>query len=105
MAGVVERFNWLCHAYCLMTNHYHLMTEATDGNLSAGMCQLNGVYTQRFNRRHARVGHIFQGRFKAIIVDRDSSWWNCAVMSYSTRYAPGWSRSGRRIVCPRFGQP
>jgi putative transposase len=69
---VVERFNWLCHAYCLMTNHYHLMIETPDGNLSAGMRQLNGVYTQRFNRRHGRVGHIFQGRFKAILVDRES---------------------------------
>lgn len=72
LALVVERFNWLCHAYCLMANHYHLMIETPDGNLSAGMRQLNGVYTQRFNRRHGRVGHILQGRFKAILVDRDS---------------------------------
>ena len=69
---VVERFNWLCHAYCLMTNHYHLIIETPDGNLSAEMRQLNGVYTQRFNRHHGRVGHIFQGRFKAILVDRES---------------------------------
>lgn len=69
---VTERFNWLCHAYCLMDNHYHLMIETPDGNLAAGMRQLNGVYTQRFNRRHRRVGHVFQGRFKAILVDRDS---------------------------------
>ena len=68
---VVERFNWLCHAYCLMTNHYHLMIETPEGNLSAGMRHLNGVYTQRFNRRHGRVGHIFQGRFQAILVNRD----------------------------------
>lgn len=74
--GVLERvearFNWLCHAYCLMDNHYHLMIETTDGNLAAGMRQLNGVYTQRFNRRHKRVGHVLQGRFNAILVDRDS---------------------------------
>ena len=43
LALVVERFNWLCHAYCLMTNHYHLVIETPDGNLSAGMRQLNGV--------------------------------------------------------------
>jgi len=49
---VVERFGWLCHAYCLMTNHYHLMIETPKGNLSQGMRQLNGVYTQRFNREH-----------------------------------------------------
>jgi REP element-mobilizing transposase RayT len=72
LGQVVERFNWLCHAYCLMGNHYHFMIETPDGNLVAGMRQLNGVYTQRFNRRHRRVGYVFQGRFKAILVDRDS---------------------------------
>lgn len=72
LGEVVARFGWLCHAYCLMDNHYHLLIETPEGNLSAGMRQLNGVYTQRFNRHHARVGHLFQGRFKAIVVDRDS---------------------------------
>ena len=48
---VVDRFNWLCHAYCLMDNHYHLVIETPDGNLSRGMRQLNGVYTQVFNRQ------------------------------------------------------
>jgi hypothetical protein len=55
-----------------MDNHYHLMIETPDANLSAGMRQLNGVYTQRFNCRQGRVGHVFQGRFKAILVERDS---------------------------------
>jgi len=55
-----------------MTNHYHLVIETPDGNLSRGMRQLNGVYTQMFNRRHSRVGHVFQGRYKAIFVDKDS---------------------------------
>lgn len=68
----IERFHWLCQAYCLMDNHYHLLIETPEGSLSAGMRQLNGIYTQRFNRRHRRVGHIFQGRFKAILVERDS---------------------------------
>jgi REP element-mobilizing transposase RayT len=72
LCGVVRRYNWLIHAYCLMGNHYHLMVETPDGNLSAGMRQLNGVYTQKFNWKHQRVGHIFQGRFKAIIVDKES---------------------------------
>ncbi|MDP3483270.1 MAG: transposase [Sulfuricella sp.] len=72
LGEVVERSSWLCHAYCLMDNHYHLLIETPEGNLSLGMRQLNGVYTQRFNRRHGRVGHVFQGRFKAIVVDRDS---------------------------------
>jgi REP element-mobilizing transposase RayT len=65
-------FNWVVLAYCLMDNHYHLFIETLDGNLSKGMRHLNGVYTQRFNRRHGRVGHVFQGRFKAIIVQRES---------------------------------
>ncbi len=70
--SVVERFNWLCHTYCLMDNHYHLIIETPEGNISRGMRQLNGVYTQVFNRRHKRVGHLFQGRYKAILVDKDS---------------------------------
>jgi len=69
---VSERFHWLCHAYCLMGNHYHLVIETPDGNLSKGMRQLNGVYTQAFNRRHHRVGHLFQGRFKGILVQKES---------------------------------
>jgi len=69
---VVERFGWKCHAYCLMGNHYHLMIETPQPNLSRGMGQLNGMFTQRFNRRHSRVGHVFQGRFKSIIVDKNA---------------------------------
>jgi putative transposase len=72
LSTVVERFNWLCHAYCLMRNHYHLMIETPEGNLSRGMRQLNGVYTQAFNWRHTRVGHLLQGRYKAILVEKDA---------------------------------
>jgi putative transposase len=72
LSRVVKRWKWRCHAYCLMDNHYHLLIETPDGGLSAGMRQLNGIYTQRVNRRHGRVGHLFQGRFKAILVDRES---------------------------------
>lgn len=72
LGEAVERFGWLCHAYCLMDNHYHLLIETPEGNLSRGMRQLNGVYTQRFNREHRRVGHLLQGRYKAILVERDS---------------------------------
>jgi hypothetical protein len=53
-----------------MTNHYHWLVETIDGNLSKGMRQLNGVYTQRFNRRHHMVGHLYQGRYKAILVQK-----------------------------------
>ncbi len=72
LGSVVKRYNWLCHAYCLMDNHYHLMIETPDANLSSGMRQLNGVYTQRYNRRHQKPGHIFQGRFKAILVQKEN---------------------------------
>jgi REP element-mobilizing transposase RayT len=72
LGAVCKRFNWVCHAYCLMGNHYHLLIETPDANLSKGMRQLNGVYTQNFNRTHDRVGHVFQGRFKGILVDKDS---------------------------------
>jgi REP element-mobilizing transposase RayT len=69
---VCKRFNWVCHAWCQMDNHFHLLIETPEANLSKGMRQLNGVYTQRFNRTHGRVGHVFQGRYKAILVERDS---------------------------------
>jgi putative transposase len=71
-AQVCKRYNWACHAYCLMYNHYHIVVETVDGNLSAGMRQLNGVYTQAHNRAHGCVGHVFQGRFKAIVVQREA---------------------------------
>jgi REP element-mobilizing transposase RayT len=72
LGAAIDRSHWLCHAYCLMTNHYHLVLETPRANLSRGMRQLNGLYTQRFNRRHERVGHIFQGRFTGILVERES---------------------------------
>ncbi|MGB3223857.1 MAG: transposase [Desulforhopalus sp.] len=71
LGNVVEKYNWLCHAYCLLDNHYHILVETQDPNLSLGMRQLNGVYTQRINIRHHRVGHLFQGRYKAILVEKN----------------------------------
>ncbi len=72
LEAVVVRFNWLCHAYCLMGNHYHPLIETPVADLSKGMRELNGRYTQAFNHRHRRVGHLFQRRFKAILVERDA---------------------------------
>lgn len=72
LGEVCDRFNWRCYAWCQMTNHYHLVVETVEPNLSAGMRHLNGVYTQRINRHHGRVGHVFQGRYKAMFVDRDA---------------------------------
>jgi len=68
----LERFNWICHAFCLMVNHYHLMIETPDANLSKGMHHLNATFCQAHHKRHDTVGHLFQGRFKAIVVDRES---------------------------------
>lgn len=69
---VLDRYKWCCHAYCLMDNHYHLVIETPEGNLSRAMRHLNGVYTQKYNWIHKKTGHVFQGRYKAIIVDQDS---------------------------------
>lgn len=72
LAEVNGKFHWFCHAYCLMGNHYHLVIETPDGNLSQGMRQLNGVYTQSYNRRHGRTGHLFQGRYQGILVEKET---------------------------------
>lgn len=69
---IVVRFHVLCHAYCLMGNHYHLVIETGEGNLSQAMKHLNGVYTQRFNKRHGKSGHVFQGRYNAILIKKSS---------------------------------
>ena len=68
---VISRFGWVCHTYCLMGNHYHLLIETPRPNLSAGMHVLNGRYAQRFNRRHAVEGHVFERRFTARSVESD----------------------------------
>ncbi len=68
----VNRYDWSCHAYCLMDNHYHLLIETHSPSLSRGMKLLNGAYTQYYNRQHHRVGHVFQGRFKAILIQKDA---------------------------------
>jgi len=70
--SALTRYHVLCHAYCLMGNHYHLVIETPEANLSRGMRSLNGEYTQAFNRRHRRPGHVFQGRYKAVVVEKES---------------------------------
>lgn len=68
----LERFDATMFAYCLMGNHYHFVVQTHQPNLSRFMRHINGVYTQAYNRRHGKVGHLFQGRFKAVLVDRDA---------------------------------
>jgi putative transposase len=72
LARVVDRFGWLCHSYCLMDNHYHLVIETPQPNLSSGMRQLNGLHAQFFNGRYDRCGHVFQARFRSLLVEKDS---------------------------------
>jgi putative transposase len=66
-----ERFGTIVHAYCLMDNHYHLLLETPSSNLSQAIHLINAGYTTWFNKRHDRVGTLFQGRFKALLVERD----------------------------------
>jgi REP element-mobilizing transposase RayT len=72
LGEAVRSHGWHCHSYCLMPNHYHLLVETPEPNLSRGMRRLNGRYSQRFNRRHDRVGHVLQGRFHAVLVQRET---------------------------------
>ena len=72
LAKEIRQQRWRLYAYCLMSNHYHLLIETPEGKLVDGMRRLNGVYTQAFNRRHGQVGHVLQGRYKSILVDKDA---------------------------------
>jgi putative transposase len=72
LAVTIEMYKWRVHAWVLMTNHYHLVLETPEPNLGRGMQRLNGPYAQGSNKRHGRVGHVFQGRYKAILVERES---------------------------------
>lgn len=67
----INLHNLVCHAYCLMSNHYHLLIETPDANLSQAMRDINGNYTQWFNTKHSRVGHVLQGRYKAYVIEKE----------------------------------
>src|SRR5450756_2946 len=72
LAEVVNRYSWICHAYCLMDNHYHLLIETEQPNLSDGMHALNSNYCHGFNRKYDRVGHLMQGRYQSPLVVSES---------------------------------
>lgn len=72
LGSVARDHGWLVHGYCLLGNHYHLLVETPSPNLSLGMRALNGRYTQKFNRRHRRSGHLFEGRYRAVLVQKQS---------------------------------
>jgi REP element-mobilizing transposase RayT len=69
---VAERYSWRCLGYCLMPNHYHLLVVISTPSLSVGIQQLNGRYAQMFNQHHETSGHLFQGRFHAVLLERQS---------------------------------
>ena len=69
LGEISDMFTVRIHAYCLLDNHYHLIIDTPEGNISRAMRHLNGVYTQRFKRNHGTDGSIFRGRFKAILID------------------------------------
>lgn len=72
LANALERFSAHALAWCFMRNHYHLVLQTREANLSRLMRHVNGTYTQRFNHRHGKVGHVFQGRFHAVLIDHDA---------------------------------
>ena len=71
LGSVVARHEWTCRAFCLMTNHVHLLLETPDANLSSGMHYLQSGYARMFNARHDRSGHVFQGRYGAVRMTSD----------------------------------
>jgi putative transposase len=71
LEATIDGFGWTCLAYCLMTNHYHLVVETAAPNISAGMHRLNGAYARWFNRRHGHSGHLFQDRFYSGVIDEE----------------------------------
>ena len=77
-----EKTDWQVHAFCLMSNHFHLVVETPNANLVEGMKWLLGVYTARFNHRHKLFGHLFSGRFKALIVDGSGTGYLKTVCDY-----------------------
>jgi putative transposase len=109
---VCKRYQWDCHAYCLMNNHYHLLVETYEGNLSQGMRQLNGVYSLRYNGRHTKVGHVFQGRYKAILVEKEAYLLELSryivlnpVRAGMVRYSQDWPWSSYRATLSQAPKP
>jgi len=79
---VCRKTGWRMHAFCLLDNHYHALCETPEANLVAGMKWLQGAYAQRFNARHRRRGHVFQGRYKALLVDAKGEGYFGTVSTY-----------------------
>jgi putative transposase len=107
LRDVASRWHWIGHAYCLMGNHYHAIVETHLERLSAGLHRLNGSHAQRFNERHGRGGHLFQGRFHARVLRDDEHLadvchytWNNPVRAGLCETGHEWPWSGR-LLRPR----
>jgi putative transposase len=112
LGNVVEQLGWKVHSYCLMTNHYHLLIETPNADISVGMQLLNGQYAQAFNRRHAYEGHLFERRFAAEVVE--SEWHLLEVVRYIVlnpvraglcRHPAEWRWSSYRATANRASRP
>ena len=112
LRDAVERKHWTCYGYCLMTNHNHTLVQTPEPNLSTGMQLLNSRYAQRFNRAHGRTGHVFQGRYKAILVEKESYLLELAryivlnpVRAGITREPGDWRWSSYNATCGEVSAP
>src|SRR3546814_16451926 len=95
------RFDWRCFGYCLLPDRYHLVVETRQPTLARGMRQLNGRYTQAFNRRHGIGGHVFQGRYRAVMVE--SPGWLAAVCRDVLRQPVARGLEQKRLVAGKSG--
>jgi len=82
LGATCAKTGWQVHAYCLMSNHFHLVVETPRANLVSGMKWFLGTYTMRFNRRHSLTGHLFAGRYKSLLLDGSSSDYLRAACDY-----------------------
>ena len=82
LGQVCARTGWIVHGYVQMINHYHALIETPESNLSVGMKWLQSTYTQRFNRRDRKWGHLLQGRYKALLIDPDDDTYFRVVSHY-----------------------
>jgi REP element-mobilizing transposase RayT len=82
LAEACQKTDWQVHAYCLMRNHFHLVVETPDANLADGMHWLLSAYTIRLNRRHETPGHVFSGRYKALVVEGDGGLWRSTKLTH-----------------------
>lgn len=112
LGTVCSRYNFVVHSYCQMTNHYHLLVETVDAGLGTGLRQLNGAYSQHFNRRHRRIGHVFQGRYKAILCQKEKYLFELAryivlnpVRAGMVSSPADWHWSSYQYMCKDAGAP